>query len=245
MRYTLKTKKIHPTAIIEDSVVLGNNVEVGPYTVIEGNTTIGDGTKIGPFCHLGRNPQDRKYSGETTTLKIGKNCRLSEYVVIESGVEGNVIGDECFFMSKSGVSHDTIVGNGVTFSVFAVAAGKCLVEDNVFFGMYSSAHQKVRVGRNSMIGGNSFITRDVLPYSLVEQSVIRGVNLVGMRRAGFDNKSIKELTDVYKKLLNKEMLLHEWINFIDHNYNEGHMKQIVEFARGDSKRSFLIRNENV
>ena len=239
----MKTKKIHSTAIIEDSVVLANNVEVGPYTVIEGNTTIGEGTKIGPFCHLGGIPQDRNYSGETSTLKIGKNCRLSDYVMIETGVEGTVIGDECFFMTHSGIAHDTVVGNRCSFTVNSGTVGNCLIEDDVMFGIGVKTHQQVRIGRMSILGGNSFIKRDVLPYSLVEHSSTKGINLVGMRRAGFDNKSIQILSNLYKKLLNREINLLDWAQFLEDNYDEQHITNIVQFVRQNSRRSFLMGNE--
>jgi len=242
VRHTLKTKKIHSTSIIEDSVVLGCNVEVGPYTVIEGNTTIGDGTKIGPFCHLGGMPQDPNYSGEKTTLVIGKNCRLSNYVMIDSGSKngGTQIGDNCFFMTHSGIAHDTKIGNNCTFSVNAGTVGECIVEEGAFFGIGAKIHQQVRIGRISILGGNSFVARDVLPYSMIEHGKMRGVNLVGLKRNGFTTKQIKVLIHLYKILLEKQMTFDSWKKMLPEHLPKEEIGHIIKFIDKESARHYTL-----
>jgi len=232
--------KIHSTAIIEESVTLGKNVEVGPYAVIEGNTTIGEGTKIGPFCHLGGIPQDPGYNGEPTSLIIGKKCRINEYVMIESGEQGTIVGDNCFFMTHSGIAHDTKVGDRCTFSVNAGTVGRCTVEDDTFFGIGAKVHQQVRIGRLSILGGNSFVKRDVLPYSMIENGQMRGVNFVGLKRKGFTKEQIKLLMKLYETLLEKQMSFDSWKKMLHEHLPNDFVNDIIKFVDSETVRHYNL-----
>jgi UDP-N-acetylglucosamine acyltransferase len=237
---------IHHTSIVDDTVILGENVSIGPYSIVQGNCVIGDNTSIGPFCLIGSTPQDPSYNGERTSLVIGSNCNIRDKVIIESGISGNVIGNNCYFMTQSGIAHDTIVGDNVTFSLNAGTVGHCVVEDDVFFGMGSRAHQHTRIGKGSMIGAECFIKRDVLPYSLIQNQggvYADGVNIVGMKRKNFSKKQIKELIGHYKRLFNKEVIFSEWVEELKKHCQETHIQDIITFVQSPSKRRYLTKGK--
>lgn len=221
-------QNIHPTAIIADSVKLGDNVAIGAYCVIDGNVTIGDGTKlfshvaisgntsigkncqIFPFASLGYAPQDLKYHGEPSTLTIGDNNTIREYVTMNTGTEGGgmktVVGNSCLFMVGSHVAHDCKLGNNVILANNATLAGHVEVGDYSIIGGLSAVHQFVRIGSHAIIGGMSGVEHDVIPYGSVmgERASLSGLNLVGLKRRGFDRDTIHALRSAYKMIFEEE-----------------------------------------
>ncbi len=219
---------IHPTAIIEDSVKLPDSIEVGAYCVISGNVVIGEGTKIFshvaiggnttigknckifPFASLGYAPQDLKYHGEESTLTIGDNNTIREYVTMNTGTEGGgmktIVGNNCLFMVGAHVAHDCKLGNNVILANNATLAGHVEVGDFSIIGGLSAVHQFVRIGAHAVIGGMSGVEHDVIPYGSVmgERANLAGLNLVGLKRRGFDRDTIHALRGAYKMIFEEE-----------------------------------------
>jgi UDP-N-acetylglucosamine acyltransferase len=215
---------IHPTAIVDSNAKIGNNVKIGPYcvvgsrvqlddnvelhshVVIEGNTTIGEGTVIYPFASIGHAPQDLKYNGENSKLTIGKFNKIREYVTCQPGTTGDrmetTIGDNCLLMASAHVAHDCVVGNNVIMANNATLAGHVTIGDFVIIGGLSAIQQFVRVGAHAIIGGMSGVEKDVIPYGLVkgERAYLEGLNLVGLKRRGFNSQTIQTLIQAYDTL---------------------------------------------
>ena len=218
------THSIHPTAIIDDGASIGQNCAIGPYcvigrevvlgdnctlhshVVIDGGTHIGAGTKIYPFASIGTAPQDLKYKGEPTQLRIGKNNTIRENVTINPGTVGDrsltLIGDNNLLMIGVHIAHDCVVGNNNVLANNATLAGHVHVGNHVVIGGLSAVHQFCRIGDHAMIGGMSGVENDVIPYGLVmgERARLAGLNLVGLERRGFDKPDIQLLMRVFKDL---------------------------------------------
>jgi UDP-N-acetylglucosamine acyltransferase len=215
--------KIHPTAVIEEGAILGENVEVGPYSVVsqhvtledgvvvkahvflDGHTRVGKGTVIWPGAVIGTKTQDLKYRGETTFVEIGPACDIRECVTINASCgEGTFVrvGERCLIMAYCHIAHNSILGNGVIMSNNATLAGHVTVEDAAIIGGLSAVHQFARIGRHAMVGGMSRVTHDVPPYTIGAGSPYRlgGLNLVGLRRHGFSLQSRIALTKAFRIL---------------------------------------------
>ena len=219
---------IHPTAIVAAGASLGVGVEIGPYCVVsEGailedgvrllshvaianRTEIGAGTTIYPFASIGHAPQDLKYRGEESLLRIGARCQIREHVTINPGTEGGglltEIGDDCLLMVGAHVAHDCRLGRNVILANNATLGGHVTVGDFVSIGGLSAVHQFVRIGAYAMIGGMSGVEHDVIPYGLVkgDRARLAGLNLIGLERRGFDRKSIDNLRAAYRTVFGAE-----------------------------------------
>lgn len=250
------SQSIHPTAILEDGVTLGDDVSIGPYcvvgagvklgnkvtlkshVVIEGNTDIGEGTRIFPFASIGAQPQDLKFSGENSKLVIGKNNTIREHVTMNPGTQSGrmetTVGDNCLFMMASHVAHDCIVGNNVILANNATLAGHVEVGDFVIIGGLSAIHQFSRIGDHAIIGGMSGVENDVIPYGRVkgERAFLKGLNLVGLERRGFSKDDIKAMQKAFNALFGGAGTLDERVETVAREYegNDSVMK-IVEFAK--------------
>jgi UDP-N-acetylglucosamine acyltransferase len=251
---------IHKTAIIDPKANIGSDVTIGPYTVIgpnveignntiiqshvniSGNTKIGIGNKIYPFVSI-NDPQDLKYNGESTNLIIGDNNNIREYVTINPGtVSGGgktIIGNNCLFMIASHIAHDCQVGNNVIIANNVPLGGHVIIEDNVVIGGNSAVQQFTRIGKMAMIGGMTGVLHDVIPYGLStgNRNSLQGLNLIGLRRAKFENKDILGLSDAYKKIFATKNII-ENISTLSSSYQNNQLvKNVVDFITKDKKRS--------
>ena len=217
---------IHPTAILHPGASIAQGVEIGPYAVIGEHVKIGSGTKVGPhtvidgWTEIGENntifhmasvgaiPQDLKYRGEQTYLRIGNNNTIREFASLHLGtVTGDgetTVGDGNLFMAYSHVAHDCHVGNGVVMANAATLAGHVTVEDHAILGGLCAVLQFTRIGAHVMIGGATSVTLDIPPYTIVtgdrREARLRGLNLVGLKRHGFSESTISGLKKAYKIL---------------------------------------------
>ncbi len=194
--------KIGPYAVIEDEVVLGDGVEVGPHVHISGWTEIGEGTKIFTGAALGNIPQDLKFSGERTLLKIGKNNIIREYVMINPGTSASgqtVIGDNNLLMAYVHVAHDCRIGNHCIIANVGTLAGHVEIGDRVVIGGLTAIHQFVRIGDYAILGGCSKVVQDVPPYAMADGHPARiySINRVGLKRAGFSSDDIRTIRRAY------------------------------------------------
>ena len=237
------TAEIGPYVVIGPKVEIGNNVKIHSHVNISGNTKIGDGTIIYPFASLGNDPQDLKYNGEDTKLEIGQNNKIREYVTINPGTKGGGgltrIGDNCLFMISSHVAHDCKVGNNVIIANNVPLGGHVNIEDNVVIGGNSAVQQFTRIGKMAMIGGMTGVLHDVIPYGLStgNRNSLQGLNLIGLRRAKFNNKDILGLSDAYKEIFATQNLT-ENINKLNGSFkNNPLVKNVIDFIVKDKKRS--------
>ncbi|MFA5388721.1 MAG: acyl-ACP--UDP-N-acetylglucosamine O-acyltransferase [Candidatus Omnitrophota bacterium] len=222
--------KIHPTAIVDKKAKLADDTEVGPYAIIgpnaelgkgciigpratvEGHTMIGEGTRIFTGAVIGSAPQDLKYKGKNTFLKIGKNNVIREYVTMNPGTEEGAatsIGDGNLFMAYSHVAHDCVIGNNCVIANIATLAGHVTVEDRVVMGGIVGVHQFTRIGKMAIIGGYSKVVQDVPPFSTCDGNPARvyGLNLIGLRRAGVPQKTQAELKRAFRILFHSGLVL--------------------------------------
>ncbi|MEM6438456.1 MAG: acyl-ACP--UDP-N-acetylglucosamine O-acyltransferase [Pseudomonadota bacterium] len=210
---------VHPTAIVEDgarlgagcvvgpwshvgsSVTLGPGVQLGSHVVVEGRTEIGEGTRVWPFACLGAQPQDLKFAGEDSMLRIGARNMIREHVTMNPGTEGGggvtSVGDGCLFMASTHVGHDCRVGSGVILANNVPLGGHVEVQDRAIIGGNAAVHQHVRIGRAAIVGGLTGVERDVVPYASVvgDRARLVGLNLVGLRRAGVQRASVAALRE--------------------------------------------------
>ena len=252
---------IHKTAIVDKNAKVHSSVKIGPFSVIGpnveidenviihshvnivGNTSIGSGNKFYPFASIGNDPQDLKYNGEDTKLIIGNNNKFREYVTVNPGTVGGggstKIGDNCLFMISSHVAHDCMVGNNVIIANNVPLGGHVIIDDNVVIGGNSAVQQFTRIGKMAMIGGMTGVLHDVIPYGLStgNRNSLQGLNLIGLRRAKFDNKDILGLSEAYKEIFATKNI-NENISKLNGSFQENPLvKNVIDFITKDKKRS--------
>jgi acyl-[acyl-carrier-protein]--UDP-N-acetylglucosamine O-acyltransferase len=230
-------------SIIGPDVEIGDNTKVHSQVNISGNTKIGKNNQIYPFAAIGNDPQDLKYKGEQTKLVIGNNNKIREYVTIHPGTAGGggltKIGDNCLFMISSHVAHDCNVANNVIIANNVPLGGHVTIEDNVVIGGNSAVQQFTRIGQMAMIGGMTGVLHDVIPYglSIGNRNFLQGLNLIGLRRANFENKDILGLTEAYREIFATKNL-RENLNKLNGEFKENPLvKKVIEFITKDKKRS--------
>ena len=213
--------KIHPTAIVHPEAQLDEDVKVGPYAVVDKNVKIGKSTciegfaqilgytQIGKNCHIfpyaviGSVPQDLKYKGEKSFVVIGDNNTIREFVTINPGTEkdsSTIVGNNNLIMAYSHIAHNCKIGNNNILANVATLAGHVEIEDRVVIGGLVAIHQFCRIGSFSIIGGCSKVVQDIPPYSLCDghPAKVRGINIVGLKRAGFSKEKIEIIRKAYK-----------------------------------------------
>ena len=241
--------KVHPSVKIGPFTVIGPNVEIDENVVIHshvnisGNTKIGKGNVFYPFASIGNDPQDLKYNGEDTSLIIGDNNKFREYVTVNPGTIGGggitKIGNNCLFMISSHVAHDCNVGNNVIIANNVPLGGHVTLEDNVVIGGNAAVQQFTRIGQMAMIGGMTGVLHDVIPYGLStgNRNSLQGLNLIGLRRAKFENKDILGLSEAYKEIFATKNI-NENISKLNGAFQENLLvKNVIDFITKDKKRS--------
>ena len=254
--------EIHSTAVIYDTAIIGENVKVGPYSIVgpdvelgdgvdleahvivSGHTKIGANTKIFPYASIGLPPQDMKYKGEPSELIIGCNNIIREYVTMNPGTEGGgmltEIGNNCLFMVGSHVAHDCRLGDHVVLVNNATLGGHVTLDEWVIIGGLSAVHQFVRVGRHAMVGGMTGVEHDVIPYGSVtgNRARLQGLNIVGLKRRGFEREQIHELRNAYRLLFAPEGTMVERLEDVAKLFADNELiMEIVRFIRADSSRA--------
>lgn len=241
-----KNVKIGPFCYIGPEVQINDNVELISNVHIEGNTKLEQGTKIFPFASIGTQPQDLKYKGEASSLEIGENNVIREYVTINPGTKGGggktVIGNNCLLMISSHIAHDCNIGNNVVIANNVPLGGHVTIEDSVVIGGNSAVQQFTRIGRLAMIGGMTGVLKDVIPFGLSfgNRNYLRGINIIGLKRKKYDNKKIMELDAAFKKIFSSRNL-HENLSKINGEYKENDLvKEVIKFIEKDKKRPICV-----
>jgi UDP-N-acetylglucosamine acyltransferase len=235
-------------AVVGEHVRLGKGCRIGASAVVDGFTEIGDGTEIFPFASIGLIPQDLKFKGEQTYLKIGERNIFREFVTIHRGTQGGggrtTIGDRNVFMAYAHVAHDCHIGNDTIFGNNATLGGHVFVDDFATISAGSGVHQFCRIGRHAFIGGYSVVTRDALPYAKTvgNRARIYGLNTIGLMRRGFTPEVIGKLKRAYRYLLTSRLNTTRALNKIeqDSTLSCPEVQYLVDFIRS-SQRGALLR----
>ena len=251
--------KIHPTAIIDNGAQFGAGVTVGPYAVIESDTIIGERTEIrahtcikrfttlGADCRvyegavIGGEPQDLAFTVCDSRVCVGDRCAIREGVTIHRGTQpgsATVIGSDCYLMAYAHVAHNCRLGDRVILANNVALAGHIDIADRVFISGGVVVHQFCRLGRLAMLGGNTKIVQDCLPFVTTDGVPGRasGLNVVGLRRAGFAASELRTLKEAYRLLLRAGLPLDEALRQMA-ELNDANVNELIEFVRG-SKRGF-------
>lgn len=213
---------IHQTAIVDPKAMIGRDVTIGAYSIIgpgveigedseirdhviiEGPTRIGPRCRIFPFASIGLEPQDKKYKGEDSSLEIGADNTIREYVTINRGTQADKgvtkVGDRGWIMAYCHIAHDCTVGNDVTMSNGTTLGGHVEIRDFATLGGLTGVHQFCRIGEYAITGGQSMITQDVVPFSMVagNRAKLAGINYIGLDRRGFSAKDIEAINVAFK-----------------------------------------------
>ena len=228
--------RIHPLAAVDESAVIADDVVIGPFSYVEANVTIGEGCRldshstlkantflgrrnyVGQGTVLGGDPQDRKYKGELTFLKIGDDNVFREYVTVHRATgEGRytTIGNDNYVMAYSHFGHNVTFGDHITVANGVNVAGHVTVEDHVVLGGMSGLHQFVRVGTVAMVGGMSRISKDAPPYMLTEgENEVLDINAVGLRRFGITSEARMGLHKACKLLFKSQLGLRNAMDIV-------------------------------
>ena len=196
--------RVGPFAVIEADVSIGANCEIHGHSVIRSFTRIGDRAKIYPFVCIGAEPQHLKYKGEPTTVEIGNDVTLRENVTVHRGTTMGIgttkIGDGSFIMAYCHVAHDCVIGKRVIMANSVQCAGHVEVGDGTFLGGTTVVAQFVRIGSYCYIGGASGFNHDCPPFVIGREAPLKviGVNVVGLRRAGFSEETILKIRQVFR-----------------------------------------------
>lgn len=250
---------IHQTSIISENCEIGNDVEIGPYCVIGSGvkigskckfishvvildyTIIGDNNTFYPFVVIGGSPQDKKYKGEKTNVIIGNNNIFREGVTVHKGTSygrgKTEIKNDNLFMVSSHIAHDCIINDNVILTNGSCLAGHITIGEGVFIGGMAGLKQYIEIGRFTMISAGSMVEQDVPPFCIAagNRAKPKGINVVGLKRNGFNKETIQELTSVYKKLYISKLSIKSSIKQIDENNLSDYGREFLSFIK---KRSF-------
>jgi UDP-N-acetylglucosamine acyltransferase len=252
---TILSERIHPTAVIDPEAVLAADVRVGPYAVIEGPVEVGSGCIIeahaslcGPLTMgrdnfvghgavLGKSPQHRGYQGEATSVRIGDANVFREFVTVHRGMTQGCgttwIGDRNMFMIGSHIGHDARIGDGCTVVNYALVAGHVVLHDACILSGFTAVQQRVRIGRLAMLGGMAGTTKDIPPFVLQQgYNCVTGLNVVGLRRAGYSPETIDSLRQAFRILYREGRTPSIAVDHIEAELGSvGEVAELVDFIR--------------
>jgi UDP-N-acetylglucosamine acyltransferase len=246
------TARVHPDAVIgprvvigefaivEQDVILGAETKLEPYVFVKRWTTLGERNEISAGTVLGTDPLDKTFSGARSYLKIGDGNKIREHYTISRGTapeSETIIGDGNYIMTAGHIAHNCRIGDNTTIASCALVAGYVEVEDQAFISGGVVIHQFSKIGRLAMIGGNTRVNLDVPPYFLYSDFNVapKGLNIVGLRRAGFTAGEVRALKQAYKLLYKSGLKLDDALARIETESPTGHTKHLVAFIRS-SKR---------
>jgi UDP-N-acetylglucosamine acyltransferase len=254
---------VHPSAIVDPRVKLGDDVEVGPYcvlgpdvelgdnvvvqphVVINGHTSIGAGTRISPFACIGGEPQDRGFAGETTRLAIGRDNVIRENVTIHVGTPKGGgctrIGDDNLIMNGAHIAHDCQIGSQTILASFVGIAGHVQVEDHAVLGAFTGVHQFCRIGESVMTAANTMLPKDAVPFAMVagDRARLVGLNVVGLRRRGFCPETIRKLKRVFHLIFHAKLRLEPALERVREELSDSpEVERLLRFLE-TSERGFV------
>jgi UDP-N-acetylglucosamine acyltransferase len=258
-----KIEKVHPTAILHKGAEIEADVEIGPYSIIgehvhigagtvigsqvliDGWTTIGSNCKIYHGAALGTPPQDHKYKGLRSYVRIGDGNLIREFVTIHCASQEEAVtsvGDGNFLMAYVHIGHNCVIGNYNTLANLVNLAGHIEIEDRAVIGGMTGFHQFVRVGSMAMVGGYARVVKDVPPYSLVagQPACLFGINTIGLKRQHVNEKIRADIKKAYKIVIRKNRL--QAIEEIKETIEKSReIEHLLDFLEHPSKMGIILR----
>src|ERR1700678_790398 len=232
--------KIGEFAIVEEDVVIGAHSRLEPYVYVKRWTTLGERNQISAGTVLGTDPLDKHFTGERSYLRIGNDNIIREHYTVSRGTQPESvtrIGDGNYIMTSGHIAHNCRIGNNTVIASCALVAGHVDVEDQAFISGGVVIHQFSKIGRLAMIGGNSRVNLDVPPFFLYTDFNVRpnGLNLVGLKRAGFSAQEIAALKTAYKILYRSGLKLNDALALIGSQLNTEHTRHLVKFIESSQR----------
>jgi UDP-N-acetylglucosamine acyltransferase len=227
-------------AIVEQDVTIGAGTVVEPYVYIKRWTTLGERNRISAGTVLGTDPLDKNFSGERSYLRIGDGNIIREHYTISRGTapeSETVIGDENYIMTSGHIAHNARIGNGTVIASCALIAGYVEIEDQAFISGGVGVHQFSKIGRLAMVGGNGGVNSDLPPFFMYsgDRVTARGLNLVGLKRAGFTAAEIAALKCAYRILYRSGLKLDAALARIETEIATEHARHLVRFIRASER----------
>ena len=259
LAYVNPQAKVAPNVVIEPFVTIDKNVVIEEGTWIGSNVTIMEGARIGKNCRIfpgaviSAIPQDLKFAGEDTIVKIGNNTTIREFVTVNRGTRASyetVIGDNSLLMAYVHIAHDCVIGNNVILANAANLAGHITIDDFAIVGGMVAVHQFVHIGAHTMISGGSLVRKDVPPYTKAAREPLSyvGVNSIGLRRRGFTAEQIANMQDIYRYIYLKGMNVTQAVNIIEAELPATPERdEILSFISNSSRgimKGYSKQNEN-
>lgn len=251
LAYVNPEAKVADTVVIEPFAAIDKDVEIGEGTWIGSNVTIMKGARIGKNCKIfpgaviSAIPQDLKFNGEYTTVNIGDNTIIREFVTINRGTKASnetVIGNNCLLMAYVHIAHDCVIGNNCIIANTTSLAGHITVGDWAIIGGLSGVHQFVNIGEHVMISGGSLIRKDVPPFTKAAREPLSyaGVNSIGLRRRGFTSEQINSIQDIYRILFLKGLNVTQAVKYIEANIPATKERDLIlSFINQKSNRGLM------
>jgi len=247
LAYVHPQAKIANNVVIEPFVTIHKNVEIGEGTWIGSNVTIMEGARIGKNCRIfpgaviSAIPQDKKFNGEDTIVKIGDNVTIREFATVNRGTKASfetVIGDNTLLMANAHIAHDCVIGKNCIIANAALLAGHINVDDFAIVGGMIAIHQFCNIGAHVMISGGSLVRKDVPPYTKAAREPLSfvGINSIGLRRRGFSSEKIKEIQDIYRIIYQKSYNVSQALAIIEAEMPAtSERDEIVSFINNSSR----------
>jgi len=226
--------------VIDSDVVIGPGCVLEPYVYIKRWTTMGERNEISAGTVLGTDPLDKGFTGQRSYLRIGNGNKIREHYTISRGTKPESvteIGDDNYIMTSGHIAHNAKIRNQVVIASCALVAGYVEIEDQAFISGGVVIHQFSKIGRLAMIGGNTRVNLDVPPYFLYSDFNIapKGLNLVGLKRAGFTHSDVLVLKQAYRLLYQSGLKLEEALTRIESECRSEHARHLVEFVRSSRR----------
>jgi UDP-N-acetylglucosamine acyltransferase len=226
--------------VIESDVVIGQGCLLEPYVYIKRWTTLGERNEISAGTVLGTDPLDKGFTGERSYLRIGNGNKIREHYTISRGTKPESvteIGDSNYIMTSGHIAHNARIGNGIVIASCALVAGYVEIEDQAFVSGGVVIHQFSKIGKLAMIGGNTRVNLDVPPYFLYSDFNVtpKGLNLVGLKRAGFSHSDVLVLKQAYRVLYQSGLKLEDALTRIETECGSEHARHLVAFIRSSHR----------
>lgn len=251
-----------PLAYVHPEAKIAENVVIEPFVSIDKDVIIGEGTKIGssvtimPGVRIGKNcsifpgavigavPQDLKFRGEYSTVEIGDNTTIREFVTINRGTAAKgktVVGSNCLLMAYVHVAHDCVVGNNVILVNNTQLAGEVIVDDFAILAGMVAVHQFVRIGSHVMVAGGSLVRKDIPPFIKAGREPLSyiGINSIGLRRRNYSNEKIREIQEIYRYIYQKGLNISQAVEIIEAEMPASTERDEILLFIKDSKRGII------
>src|SRR4051795_2289321 len=250
--YVAPTARVHANAtvgprtrigeycVVEEDVVIGRECKLEPYVFVKRWTTMGDENEISAGSVLGTDPLDKMFTGERTYLIIGHGNKVREHYTISRGTKPESetrIGDENYIMTSGHIAHNCILGNRIVVASCALVAGYVEIEDDAFVSGGVVVHQYSKIGRLAMVGGNTRVNSDLPPFFLYSDFNVaaKGLNVVGLRRAGYKASDVAKLKKAYQLLYRSGLKLEDALSRIEAEIPTPETRHLVAFVRGSER----------